>query len=374
MLRHQRGHIVEKFGAFHVRFYVTEIVDGKPRRVQRSKRLCAKDRVHYSTSCKPVRLLAEDHMRDINAQVVGHVNTRDIAVCEFWNDTYLPFATKNLKPATVYGYEQIWGQHLQPHFGSLTLKEYRTHFGSRFLTGLADALGRNTLQHIRSLASGVFSHALNLGLIESNPWHDVKVLGKTKEPGATAHYTLEEAENIISALVDRVDCQLVVALSFFLGLRPGEIQGLRWDDFDAEWVHIRRAVGRGVVGLPKTKRSVRSVPLITPVRVPLELWRQRSGGDGWVFSNGAGNPLDLARLTREVIRPTLAAKGIAWKTLYAGRRGNATALTELTGDPLAAKEVLGHTNVKVTEAHYIGAMPAVGMRGMKLLEEAATKK
>jgi integrase len=48
----------------------------------------------------------------------------------------------------------------------------------------------------------------------------------------TAHYTLEEAENIISALVDHVDAQLVMALSFFLGLRPGEIAGLKWEDFD----------------------------------------------------------------------------------------------------------------------------------------------
>jgi integrase len=103
--------------------------------------------------------------------------------------------------------------------------------GSAFLTGLAKTLGRNTIQHVRSLASGIFSHAVNTGLLESNPWHDVKVLGKTKAPGKTKHYTLEEAVKIISALADHAHCQLIMALAFFLGLRPGEIQGLRWEDF-----------------------------------------------------------------------------------------------------------------------------------------------
>jgi hypothetical protein len=33
----------------------------------------------------------------------------------------------------------------------------------------------------------------------------VKVLGKTRAPGQTHHYTLKELENVVSALVDRVD-------------------------------------------------------------------------------------------------------------------------------------------------------------------------
>src|SRR6202022_4455125 len=103
---------------------------------------------------------------------------------------------------TVYGYRQIWEQHLSGHFGATTLRDYRTHIGSKFLTELSKTLGRSTVQHIRSLASGIFSHALNLGIIETNVWHDVKVLGKSRAPEETQHYTLEEVENIIAALVE----------------------------------------------------------------------------------------------------------------------------------------------------------------------------
>lgn len=375
MGRFQSGYIYEAFGAFHVRYYVTEIVDGRPQRVQRSHRLCSKDQKHHSRTCKPVRQKCEDFMREINEQVPGQINEQDTTVAEFWEKTYLPFAKENLRASTVYGYEQIWNQHLKLHFGQMTLKEYRTHMGSLFLTGLAKNLGRQTLQHIRSLASGIFSHAVNTtGLLESNPWHDVKILGKTKTPGETKHYTLEEAENIISALIEHVNCQLIVALAFFLGLRPGEIQGLRWEDVDSEWIHIRRAVVRNVVGETKTKSSVASLPLIAPVLIPLKLWRQKSGNpsEGWVFPNKNGKPTDLKSLVARIIVPTLRAKNIEWKTIYAGRRGAATILTQLTGDALAAKELLRHKDLSVTTDKYVKAIPEALLKGIKLLEAAAT--
>ena len=45
MGRYQRGHSSEQHGAFHVRYYTTEIVDGQPKR-ERSERLCLKDNQH----------------------------------------------------------------------------------------------------------------------------------------------------------------------------------------------------------------------------------------------------------------------------------------------------------------------------------------
>jgi integrase len=229
--------------------------DGKPVRVLKSRKLVDKDDKYFSATCKAVDDKREEFMRSLNPVSSGE----PIPVVNFWEQTYLPFIEENKKASTVAGYKQIWNQHLKAHFEGKTLQEYRTHVGSQFLLVLTKTQGQRTLNHIRSLASGIFSHAINLGLLDSNHWHDVKILGKVKTPKPTAHYTLEEAENIISALVDHVDCQLIMALSCFLGLRPGEIAGLRWEDFDADFVHIRRAVVRGIVGTPKTPESVASL-------------------------------------------------------------------------------------------------------------------
>jgi integrase len=225
--------------------------------------------------------------------------------------------------------------------------------------------------------SGIFSHALNEGRLESNPIHDVKILGRVKPPKGTAHYTLEEAENIISALVDHVDAQLVMALSFFLGLRPGEIAALKWEDFDSNYVHIRRAVVRGIVGTCKTPESEASLPLIDPVRIPLELWRQKCGNikEGWVFPSRNNTPIDLHNMIARVIRPTLQAAGLKFKTLYAGRRGAGTVLIDLTnGNYAAAQELLRHKHMSTTLQFYKRQTESALTNGMKALEAAANHK
>src|SRR5207245_5739997 len=119
--------------------------------------------------------------------------------------------------------------------------------------------------------------------------------------------------------VDHLDAQLIFSLAFFLGLRPGEIAGLRWSDIDGEWLHVRRAFVAGAIGETKTPESVASLPLIQPVRGMFALWRERSLNptDGWVFPNRFDQPMDLSVYARRVFQPVLGAK---WKGLYAGRR------------------------------------------------------
>ncbi len=92
-----------------------------------------------------------------------------------------------------------------------------------------------------------------------------------------------------------------MAFACFLGLQPNEIAPLRWEDIDEEWLHIQRGYVRGKLDVPKTRESLRSVPLIDRVRVPLELWRQKSKNPlkGLVVSvrgHVAGKPNSCARI------------------------------------------------------------------------------
>jgi integrase len=376
--RHQTGHIFQSAsGAFHIRYYGTEIVDGQPVRRQKSHLLCRKDERHFSKSCKAVRLLAEDFMRTVNSSS----GQGDLRIAEFWETTYLPFIKQNMKSSTVTGYEQIWNQHLSGHFNGMVLSEYRTHLASVFLLSLTKTQGRQTLNHIRSLMSGIFSHAVNMGLVTVNPMTGCRILGKVRPPVATEHYTLEEAENIISALVSRVDAQLVIALSFFAGLRPSEIAGLQWADFDLNenpTVNIRRAVVRGVVGTCKTVESVATLPLLPQVVVPLLLWKEQCvrsglGTQTWLFENSRGRPVDLKEMVRAFIKPTVVAAGLIWKGLYAGRRGAATAIIGLTnGNVAAAQELLRHKNMATTLAFYKKQTAGALATGLLALGAAAS--
>jgi len=72
-----------------------------------------------------------------------------------------------LKESTVWGYKQIWNQHLKPHFAGVKLKDYRTHHGSQLLTTLAKKLGRRTVTNTKNLMSAIFTLRREHGLIET---------------------------------------------------------------------------------------------------------------------------------------------------------------------------------------------------------------
>jgi integrase len=355
----QRGNLHKRFNAWHLRFYVN---DGGVRKL-RSARVC-----DGSKSKAEASVLARPFIDQANADDQNDVATPNQTVAQYWTSTYEPFITKHKRANTVHSYKMIWRKHLQDHFGKIELRAYKTPEATKFLSKLAETKGQRTVQHVRSLMSGIFKHAVAFGACNENPISGCMVEHFAIRPRKPQHYTLEVAENIVSALVSRVDAQLVFALSFFAGLRPGEIAPLDWSDFDTEFVHVRRAIGRGVVDAPKTERSNRAVPIITPVRIALELWRSKRGDpkNGWVFPNGDNQPFDIVKFSENVIRPLAGSAGFT--TLYAGRRGFATVLRGLTGDSTAGQHALGHTRATTTQDSYEQTCPEAVLKGMKLLE------
>jgi len=374
MGRYQRGHVFEQHRAFHVRYYTTEVVNGQPKRVQRSERLCSKDNKHHSTKCKPVQQLAAQVMERVNA-LAGTTPDADVKIADFWEETYLPHIERNAKASTIHGYKKIWESHLCAAFAGVSLRDYHTHHATRFLTSLAERhLGVRTIAHIRSLASGMFRHALRLNRITTNPWRDAGSLAAAKKPEATHAYTLEQAEAINNALIDSPPAQLVFCLAAFLGLRPGEISALKWQDIDGDWIHIRRSAWRGIVGTTKTEESVASVPLIEPVKSMLAAWRMSSAVE-WLFpSNRGDHPLNISQYAQRIIAPVLKKKGIKWHGLYAGRRSAATLLVQLTGNAVAAQYILRHKNLATTTAFYVKPVQTAAIEDMKLVEETLANR
>jgi integrase len=376
------GYVFERHGAWYLQYYQ----NGARKTVQ----LAPVDREHKSATCRAIRLLRQKHMTGVTLSPRNTAN--DLSVVDFWESVYLPYCETQwkgtgMRPTSVRSFKQIWKQHLKPHFGNLTVQNYQPEAARRFLQSLKTKLGKNTLKHIRALASAMFSEAVERGIRADNPWH-VKLPKDCKDPSDTQHYTREEAENLISALVDHVDAQLVIALACFLGLGPAEIAGLQWGDVDAEWIHIRRnKPEHGKVGPPKTKERAASLPLLDEVRVPLELWREKSestGNDDWIIP-------DLHNMVARVIRPHIqgerfvrkgqpvkcgrcdkvpASSGVEWKALYSARRGAITHAINVSGNIALGQRLARHASAQTTTTFYHKVMPdSQFFDGMKQLKK-----
>jgi integrase len=383
MTRHQSGSIYKAYGAYHLKYYATVMREGKAVRAQRSHRLC-----DDSKTKKFAKGEAADFIAKINLADKRVIAGSDLTVAEFFEKRFIPYCeefvpSKNRvrqKPSTVRGHRQVWNQFLRGHFGSMTLQEYDTDRGNDFLESLKDTKSGRVISGIKKLGIAIFKLAAKDKRVKVNPWRDVVMPDDLSEPGDTESYTLEEAEDIITALFGHPDCQLVLALACFEGLRPGEIAALKWEDVDEkfEWLSIRRGVVRGVVDTPKTKSSVADIPLIHVVPDLFKQWRvewertqvEHPSKEGWVFPLRNDAPLDLHNLVARVIRPHVEGerykvKGNSvkcircdkvptgtrhkWKATYSGRRGAATLAISLSGGNYQlAQRILRHASLKTT--------------------------
>jgi integrase len=393
--RRQDGSLFVKGDSCYLKYRTIEIRNCAEVAVHKTVFLCSKSDTHYWTPRKPTKgnrnkLSYSGPVLDLQREKMTEARTAPakstpatgavasapvssgMTVANFWEHVYLPFAKENLRHSTVSGYQQIWGKNLTNELGPKILGDFRTHMGSEMLTRLAKKYGRRTIAHIRSLASGIFSHAVNTGLIESNPWRDVKVLGKVKAPVETTAYSLDELQEFIAALKDQPKSQLVVLLAGVMGMRPSELIALDFSDID--WakgtVRIQRAFVLGVVDETKTEASKSVLPLIQPVFGVFKAYHDSVGqpAKGWVFPSSRGNrPTNVREFCRRHIKPFVGPK---WQGLYCARRGAASIMTKLLGSPIAASQLLRHTNISTTMASYIKTDRSQLDAGMAALQNA----
>jgi len=360
-MRHQTGSVYKAFGAWHLRYRVTE--DGQ--RIQKSTRIC-----DGNLTKGQAREKSQDFKRTINA--TAGIVPESILIGQFWKDVYWKHLEENMKPQTLHGYLALWTRYIQPKIGDADLKSFTCPQATEFLTSLRrdKNLSRNSVSHVRGLISGMFMHAKQTGVIlTANPFTDAVCLGKFKKDKATGFYTLDEAEQIFNALKDNLQSQCIFFLAAFLGLRPGEICALKWSDVDTDWIHIRRSAWQGNVGEPKTEDSVASVPLIEPLKSLLAQWKtQVNSAADWCFPNRFDQPYNMSDYCAKNFTPVMRAARLPWKGLYAGRRGAATLLRQLTGNDLAGQYVLRHKSIRTTQQHYAQPVRIAAVEGMRLLE------
>lgn len=342
------GNIYERHGSFHVRFWVHE--NGQRR--QRSIKLCERSRETSSTRSKVVLDLARQKLVEHQAY---QPHQDDTLITDYFETVYEPYQRARLKPSSIHALNQIWLQHLKGHVETLTFSRYSPEHAIQFFEQLAIKYAPNTVSHVRAALYGLFAHATPR-VIKQNPLAGLKTARSLKTPAETEHYTLDESNAIYDLLRTSPRLQLIVALLAYTGVRPAECAALRWEDFSGKHVHVRRSFTHGAVTVPKTRAADRRIPIVDRVTEALERWRKASGSptEGWLFPSDRVKdmPQGIDVSLRE-LRTIVQAKGLAWRTAYAFRRGAATVLTDLTGSPLAAAQLLGHSDYSITVAWYV---------------------
>ena len=308
-------------------------------------------------------------MQKVNgAQTSPHPS---MTLSEFSEEFYLPWVERELRASTYKGYRDIWNLYLSERVGQIRLRRFRTVDASKMLRAIADDcdLTKTTLQHIKSVLSGIFTHAKNEGAYDGeNPVEGARIPRNAREPGETYAYNLVQILRILEVLP--LLPKAAVATASFAGLREGELRGVEWPDFTGDTLTVKRSIWKAVVNEPKTRASRQSVPVIPTLAKILDEHRasMHNPGTGVIFHSGNGEPMDMDKLAQRVIRPAVEACGLPWYGWHGFRRGIASNLYELGANDKIVQRVLRHAKPHVTRERYIKAFDPAVMEAMQRMQ------
>lgn len=154
---------------------------------------------------------------------------------------------------------------------------------------------------------------------------------------------------------------LGILLTFYTGIRLGELCALKWSDFDydAGTMSVTKTVTRVknvqggknktilLVGTPKSQKSMRKIPLPAFLLDLLKKHGQECIGENCYLISGTTSPID-PRIYQKLYKKILKSVGIQDRKFHAIRHTFATRALELGVDIKTLSEILGHSNVSIT--------------------------
>ena len=365
-VRYQDGQLYIHHGAWFVRFRVrVRQEDGSIRLKQKAKKLGSIVEYPLESQIMPLKT---EFMHRLNASTFTPQSS--MVLKEFVDKIYLP-SIEELRESTKKGYREIWNNHMRDRVGHIRMREFRTVDASKMLKAIAEEndLSKTTLQHIKSVLSGIFTHAKNEGAFDGvNPVQDARIPRNAREAGETYAYNLTQIRCILEILP--LLPKAVVATASFAGLREGELRGLEWTDYTRESLSVNRSIWKTFVNKPKTRASAKAVPVIRQLAEILNAYRVSMGNPstGVIFHSGDGKPMDLDKLAQQVIRPLVKSTGLEWYGWHGFRRGIASNLYELGADEKVVQRILRHAKSHVTKDRYIKAFDPAVLAAMRKLE------
>jgi integrase len=365
--RKQAGQFIETPIAFFLRYYVST-PDGQRKKVY----VKLADKSDQFRTRADVEHLIEKELEKANGGAAQPVRW---TIEDFVEQKYLPWAAKNTAAVTYYSYKLIWSR-WKSHVGKLLLDGLETAVVTRILTNYAEGghSGR-TLSHTKWFLSGVYVYAVSEGFAKDNPVFAAKWNHKVTRNKKQPEYSLDQVLAML-AVLEPIDLRAAaaVALAYFAALRPAEIRGLSWEDYDGEELYIRRSVWRRHVGETKTEESAASVPVIEPLRGLLERLGELYGKQGPILQSSHHTPLDLNSLNCRAIAPALKTAGIAWHGYYACRRGISSLVTDTSKNALNSTGLLRHATPVTALKHYTRAQKESIRKALEQIEDLATKE
>lgn len=286
---------------------------------------------------------------------------------ELIDDWLATIARQGKAVNTVLAYGRASKCQLLPKLGAVTVPQLRTRAIQTIFNELADRLSPTYVRMLKTVLVQALAFAIEQGDRSDNPAEKIRIPAVTIKIGRSL--TPEETRAVLQACSSH---RYGLAIQFgLMGLRRGEIPGLRWEDFDeqAGTIQIRRQLqhleGKWTP-IPPKRGSVRVLTLGPKMIAGLLLLRRTQAYEreamewddsGYIFMSSLdGGPCPPSTIY-DAFKAICTAAKVAPARLHDCRHTAATALLADGVDVATVAEVLGHASPQVTLTTYAHALP-----------------
>ena len=306
-----------------------------------------------------------------------------------WFHTWMQeYKANSVKRSTYKQNEYSYGKHIKKELGKKKMKDIRPEHIQRLYNRLDKVISRSSLSNIAGLLSGMFKQAEKNGIIKKNPV-PLATLPKRKEEKERRVLT-EEEQGIFLEYARKSEYGDIVEFALSTGMRIMETAGLQWSDVDFKnrVIHVTKTLsytsGEYYLSTPKTRTSVRDIPMLDNVYLILkkrrqqqaedrmllgEMWKALPELDNLVFTQRTGRHIcerlmvnKFDKITRSIQKDGIEFERITPHTL---RHTFATRCIENGMPPQVLKTILGHSKLSMTMDLYSHVLPDTKAEEMK---------
>ncbi|MBL1227327.1 tyrosine-type recombinase/integrase [Enterococcus sp. BWR-S5] len=277
----------------------------------------------------------------------------------YWLETSIK---AQVKLSTYMNYRGHLDRYILPKLGEIQLVSLQTKDIEHFIEYLSSIdLSAQTIRCIFNILKSGMKKARLSSYIYENPCDNVSLpKNDRKKVAALDIKTQKELEK----LALKRGCFAII-LSLYTGMRIGEISGLKWSDVDLKnnVLYINRIIVRVpipneklktkiILGSPKTKSSVRAIPIAPNLKRYLETIRKEEAE----FVIPCGNNFSEPRIINYHFKKIVDEMGRKDIHFHMLRHTFATRCVEKGVDIASLSMILGHSSTKMTLDTYTDSM------------------
>lgn len=280
-------------------------------------------------------------------------------VSELWKQDKRMF----VKSSTIAVYTLHLENHLLPKFGNKkTLQEQEVQ--DFVLECLRKGLSLKTVKDMLIVLKMVIKFGAKHGWLQYQDW-SIKYPTEQKSKELEV-LSISHQKKLMQYVTDNFTFRnLGIYICLSTGMRIGEICALKWNDIDigTETIHVNRTIERIyiiedgerrtelVIGTPKTKNSIRDIPISKELMKLLRPLKKLVNDDYFVITNEE-KPTE-PRTYRNYYKQLLKQLDIPDLKFHGLRHSFATRCIESQCDYKTVSVILGHANISTTLNLYV---------------------